>query len=154
VGFCLGLSDPTRKISAGSGLAFGRRVRQRQRRPHYCSCAVRLNFQSSAQLTEAFPHSAKPYSSSARRAEFQLFVHRYAFAVILNFDENPMILLMHAYRSGSTARMTMNIGKAFLDHSKNCDFHLVREPAKLGWNIQVNFNLTAFREAIHILAKR
>src|ERR1700687_4936430 len=61
---------------------------------------------------------------------------------------------MHADRSGSTSRMTMNICEALLDHSKNCDFHLIRQPAKLIRNIQIDLDFTAFREAVHVPAKR
>jgi len=40
--------------------------------------------------------------------------------------------------------MTMNVREALLDHSKNCDFHLIRQPAKLIRDIQIDLDFTAF----------
>src|ERR1700674_5849648 len=61
---------------------------------------------------------------------------------------------MHAYRSGSTSRMTMNVREALLNESKNCDFHLIRQPAKLIRYVQLDLDFTSFREAVHVPAKR
>jgi len=44
----------------------------------------------------------------------------------------------------------MNIGEAFLDEPENRDLHLVGEPTKLCRNLEVDFDVAAFREAVHV----
>jgi hypothetical protein len=83
-----------------------------------------------------------------------LFFERYTFARVLNLNAHAPIFLMHAYPSGSTSRMTMNVREALLNHPKNCDFHLIRQPAKLIRYVQIDLDFTAFREAVHVPAKR
>jgi hypothetical protein len=83
-----------------------------------------------------------------------LLLRRYTFSFILNFNEESVIFLMQAYRCGNPPGMTVNICEALLDHPENGNFHFVGQPAKLVWDLQVNFDPAAFREAIHVPAKR
>src|ERR1700678_1439011 len=50
--------------------------------------------------------------------------------------------------------MTMNIREALLDHTENRNFHVVGQPAKRFRDMQLNFDLAAFRESVHVPAKR
>lgn len=50
--------------------------------------------------------------------------------------------------------MAVNVGKALLDHAEDCDFHFVRQPPELLGNIQVDSDITALRESVHVPAKR
>src|ERR1700683_29130 len=50
--------------------------------------------------------------------------------------------------------MAVNISEALLNHAKNRDFHFVGKTAKLVWDIQIDLDLTALREPVHIPADR
>src|ERR1700683_2476623 len=115
--------------------------------------SVRLYVQGSAELPQAFSHPSKAHAGTTGCGKLQLFFGRYAFSLVLNFNAHAVIFLPHAYRSEHRTRMTMDISEALLNHEKDRDFRLVREPLKLIRNIHSNLDFAALGKGLDIPSK-
>lgn len=73
-----------------------------------------------------------------------LFVERDAAAGVFDLYDNRLMFLANRNDGGIAAGVTMNVGETFLDHAEYGDFHLVGEPAKLGWNLYVDLDAASF----------
>src|SRR5579864_410730 len=105
-----------------------------------------------AKLPQALPHAANT-NSRPTRTQVQLFFQGYAFARVFDLHNQAAVFFTNRYFCAIASGVTVNVGETLLNKPKDCDFHLVRESAELRWNLEVDFDVAAFREAVHIPAQ-
>src|SRR5215470_10374028 len=73
-----------------------------------------------------------------------------SFAFVLDLDGESSALEADANRGGRALTVTMDVGKAFLYDSEDCQFHVSGEPSQRGWDVKAGTNFAAFGESRNI----
>src|ERR1700688_35228 len=115
-----------------------------------CAARVRLYLQSSAQLPQALSHAAK---SEARSGHLPLFFFRNASSKVPNLNGAVVAFLLNTNDCGGASRVTVNVRQTFLNDTEDSDFHFRRQAAEIVRNYQIDINLAALRETIHVPAQ-
>ena len=74
--------------------------------------------------------------------------------MVLNLDMDLGSPPFNVNPDRRTARMTMDVGQAFLHDPVNRDLHFAGKPAEFVVDLQTGFNSTALRESIRQLSDR
>ena len=77
-----------------------------------------------------------------------------AYAVVLDFDGNGLVVAFDVYGSGRGARMAVDVGERFLGDTKDGKFRFFLDAAKILGNVNLNRNATAFRKKFGVGAQR
>src|SRR6266853_3181212 len=135
-----------------------RRIRGVGNRQSHCDLGpaavpIRIDFQRATKLAKSFPHPADSNSRRTRRQEYQFFVGRYAFTVILYFNSNLAVRGNNADGRAWAFRMTMDVCETFLHQPKDRRLHISRQAGKILRQFQVHLYSAALRESLDVPAK-
>src|SRR5262249_39229440 len=127
--------------------------RERDRYDGALAGTVRGNFQSSAELHNSFAHASHADAGRACLGYLGQFLGRYAFSPIADVDSDVIAGPDEAKAGHGTSRVAKNIGQAFLDDAEDGGFEILRKPAEVFGQVEINGNLAAFRKAFDVPAQ-
>src|SRR5580692_5648430 len=74
----------------------------------------------------------------------------YSPAMVLNLYVDAVFFALQLNQRGLASRVTMDVRQAFLNKSKNEQFHFGWKPSEIIRNPQINFQTAALRETLHV----
>src|SRR5215469_6859938 len=100
--------------------------------------AGRTNLQLAAELPHAFAHTKKTDSEGRGFLASSKCLSGYAASMVDDVQMDLAVLNIETHDCCGTSRMTVNIGKAFLNHAKYCDLEFDREAPQCCRQIQLD----------------
>src|SRR4029077_19614350 len=126
----------------------------RDRNANAGSRLTRCNVERAAKILNALAHSAKSDTRHAGASNFRQLLWGNAFPGIFNFESDSITGLAEPNRRSRAGRMTVNVGKRFLDNAEDSRFQVSRHSPEFGIQLQFHMDAAALLKPVRKPSQR